>query len=981
MRYKVYIEENKAFQEIVGSLVLPLNIQDLLDESLDLAQFVCYNSSEERYKVGKSVKIELYEGNTRATTLYCTVANDDAKEYPNGSGEYKHTVSVVEPTKDLEGVFCQTNTYTNARPQSTVQQYARTYHFYETAPAILIPELDGLVLKLDAFKTPQFGNTYQLPTVQEIGAAFKTAYEKKYPSRQIGTLGQGSQYQYDTVSLEVDSPKVLYGDTPGTVTNETGVIHFAVTVAFSNLTDGLLFDVSLSLLPPKERKETKKWTVASVVQRLFDIAEPEYAVSTPAGMIILNPTRFHLDATDEAELGKVLSPEFVLSNSNLRECLKTIGGKIHAEPRVKEVYFSGGRKNYTVGFDYRSKQESAGFIAPYLIRQSQQDISNYCTRLYSTAKNVVSSLNFNATRKEPSADGFIATRAEQTNERVTSTNAIIKTQEPIYELISVKCKIIDNDGDQLYPETDITESCYEATVYDSLLASKNIYPDSKSYAIRWERGSKNITGLFYQAPNSVTAAFSKYSIVNIIAQRSTDPQQTARTLDAIATNPETLFCFQVVYKPVTNTAFIHEKNEYSEDDPFTTPYNQSDSLVELDYYGEHIRGAVERLGNPEKIITAIYSTFSSIPETGKIVEQADGEYYIAARTISVESNHYKVSFALSKNFNRLSQYVGIDSRKRIEEIPINQSYERDVILPVKLVIGALPQTPKSPYIYVPIENFRALFDEDEETETVTQALLSSEGVSVCLPAMATGYGTTTVLTVSLKDNYSAGEKLRYVDQNEIKGYWQQDVRFGDYFGRAAYFDLYFAHSIDASNGFAITSPETSASAPTDGVKLNSVKYLLRKDARERLSTVGISICAQTSIEGLTLGSGISKMNGLVETTENKAKIYFVPNDEELPYKLDDSIVDYNYEEWESADITVSSVQNNTFYLEEVDAPIAGKGFVIAFPVYEETVSVTDDFGNIVTQTLIKGGEIVAVSNKPFPLLETLLGEEYTFRME
>lgn len=968
---------NGVWTAWTANFIYPYNYQKLLDESLDEAVVACYNSSEEKLPVGEDIKVTITEDNTVVATAFYKISNDESTEYPVGSGKYKHTVSLVEATKYFEFVMGQTITFTNAVGRSYEQHEAQLTNWHEGTASTDVPFY--LETYLSDFVSPTPAGDYTVKSVNAIAQSLCANWHSRkssinfYPHEYTGQ-GYKSQCKYSTGG---QSGTLKWGDAPVTLHNVSYEITLVYWIGISiNNTQASAveyqFTVRLALAEPSASDPSKKWTIASVVDRICDLAEPIYDNETP---------RFYLSEDDHTELEKILAPEFTISQATLREQLRVVGGRIHAEPRVKTVTIGAGKPQYEITFDYFNKHEKATAPASYIIKKSAQDISNYCTQLYTNARNIVSSLDGGAVRIEPGlgdARIYKGLRAENSAIRINDENGIIATDEPIYDLISVFCNIYErgNDVAKLPISADITKFCFEATEYDNLSSYSGTYPTSKAYALRWERGSRNITGLWFQLPDAISPALKRQAIVNIL---SVESGVSAATIEGYIAADKTQLVFNVSYKPVTNTAFIHGKNEYKNGEQYTVVYNQSDSLVELGYYGENIRGAVERLGNPEIILTAVYESYNDIPKVGKIIKYGNEDYYISSVSVEMTNNFYTASLSLSKNFNRLSQYIGINSEKRISEISTTQSYDREIVLRCKLVLGQRPAGgyPDSP-IYVPITGFRRMFVAEDNIYPITQAKITRDGGlnEVVLPAMATGYGTTTVFTASMKDNYSAGQTEEWIEAGGIKGFWGKDHRFGDFYGRARTISVAFANAVDQSKMFAFNSPISSAATPSDAITANN--YLCRKDSRERLATIAIAIEAQTTISGVTIGSGIAKTNAFVNGDMRTAKLYIIPNGSELPYKLDDTIIDYDRTGWVEHDITASAITDNYFRLKQIDAESDGIGFVVAMPVVEEQITVINESGQPETQTVYKGGEILFVGDFPITTGQHLLGYQYAF---
>lgn len=965
MTYSVSIfDKSNGWQLLENcTLIYPYSWTRKLDETLDEAQIVCYNSPVKKYKPNTNIKVTITDGATTESHLF-KLATDNSENYPNGSLTYKHTLGLVEMTKYLEGVMCQTLTFTNSIAST-----------YTPIPAEFEIERNHGFLQYTGFSVDEIktgvveGSTINT-TIRYVGQKFAEFLNNHAPlatsysyldvyqgmySNASWTVGQGAtQYapNNDTpVAMQVSDPTEISFNI---VIDETGTVPYLVNIRV--------------VVRSSMQGSAKKYTVASVCQRIFDLAEPLYADDT---------SRFYLSQRDERELGNVIAPEFTISQSNLREQLKMVGSHIHAEPRITDIRWNG-RYEYEISFDYYGK--NANTNAPTFLKKSYSyNIANYCTRIHTQARNIVNSLSASHTMTDPGKNVYKGLRAEQSNLRINEDNGIVKTAQPIYDLKKVMCGIYKIDGSQKLSPQDITSFCFEATEYDTVLSSfAGAYPRSKTYAIRWKRGEKDITQLFYKAPNAISTSLSPWSIENIL---STVSGQSVHSLLADATNQ---LVFQVQYKPITNTAFLHGKNEYTDDEPFTIAYNQSDSLIEMDYYGENIRGASARMGNAEIQLTCQWEALSDIPQIGYSFVMDGEKYIITDIAFNLYGERIFGTVTATKDFNRISQYIGVNSQKRISEISLDQAYDRDIILEAKLIVGRY-ENAKIPKLTVPIGAFERLFTDSTTDRRITQCYITRDGSKdkCLLPAMASGYGTTTVLTASMKDNYSAGDAEKHYSEGEIKGFWGYDYQFGDYFGRANKIGVTFVDALNEGRDFAFNYPRPSSALATAGIQCGTLGHFYKclKDSRERLSTIAIAIEAQTTIPNLTLGSGIAKLNALVANDGRTPNVYLVPFGSELPYKLDETIVDYDTTGWLPRFVTAVS-SGNTFYLSKVkNDSTARQGFVIAYPVTSRTITVVDEEGNTVQQTIREGGEILMVSSTHIASNADILGTDYTFRIE
>ncbi len=119
--FSVYVKQTKGefkgqYKSIRGeaNAVFPFSFGQLLDEQLDEAHLVIKYSPIEYYEPLTEFKIELKQEGVVKKTLYMVVAQDKTREFPIGKKVYEHTLYLIERTKLLEGLLCQSITFTNS---------------------------------------------------------------------------------------------------------------------------------------------------------------------------------------------------------------------------------------------------------------------------------------------------------------------------------------------------------------------------------------------------------------------------------------------------------------------------------------------------------------------------------------------------------------------------------------------------------------------------------------------------------------------------------------------------------------------------------------------------------------------------------------------------------------------------------------------------------------------------------------------------
>lgn len=438
------------------------------------------------------------------------------------------------------------------------------------------------------------------------------------------------------------------------------------------------------------------YTITDCITRCLELAEPLQKGEIP---------RFRFEGvTYDASTGernstytagsqaerydKVLAPPFTMTQCTLREQLKIIGGFIHAEPRLTDgvITFEPFCGNELAEVTLTDGTKIPLNQYPYAIRKKSQSINEYCTSVDTRAENLVNSID---KRKgsiiDPDGENYKSLRSETINARIEENNGEVVTAYPIYEIEKVMCGIAkrnpQNASDywSLAP-VDITDYVVEETAYRANLSSySGFFPYSKAFAIYYTQGSPNIKGLFFKAPAVLDNAFKDNSIVNILKQVT--GKSSIDTTYA-------LYSFQVTYKPIYNARFAHSKPYIDPDENERTLfYNQSENLIETSYYGENVKGAVARLGNAEQSLTYYFKDINNIPKAGQLF---DDDNYISAVMVQVMPSYLKCTVTLSKDFNRLSEYIGVKSLKYLYEVNERAAYDRTILLKEYIVVGSAP---------------------------------------------------------------------------------------------------------------------------------------------------------------------------------------------------------------------------------------------------------------------------------------------------
>jgi hypothetical protein len=920
---------------------------------------------------------------------------------------FTHKIALIERTKLLEGVYCQSLAFTNNLqsifPESQTESSAITN--ITTKVLLTSPSTDAKwqnVFENIGYTTPIQSGEISILTPRYISTLIKqtatlTNVYSTYTTECTAYIQvDGEEINIDNVSTETYTLQVNeILNIQYKVTANFYVYNGDETIPFIGKDRGSVSFV-IGARGNLNNYPTKPWTITSGINRVLDLAEPLYLGDTP---------RFALNPIQAQKWENTPLPETTMTQCTLREQLQHIGNYVHAQARLggyltesvtyNDVEYAPGYYDNMIFFDeYGQEEESTLQGKLYVSNQIRHSINEYNTQIDTTAQNIVNTLDYgDGVVVSPDAMHYKTLRTEGINIKVTDNegNGFIATELPIYDIISVKCKAFNSDGTVFAENLDITPFIFEAHEYNSVLSSYGGgYPYSKSYAIYYSQGEKNIKGLFFKAttePSDILGDYvSNFSIVNIL--EAVAPSYAWKNY---VTSKFPYLAFQVSYIPFFETRYSHTDGYVSGQDrkmPYTKIYNQSENVIEARFYGENIKGVAKRLGNQETTRTYYLSSINNVAKVGTML---DG-YYISQAVTEYMPQSIRCTVGLTKNFNRLSQNIGINSTKRVAEVSERQAYNRNILLKEYICIGGYQELPFKPSKLQ--ENVNSTLDmiigvepSGEGTTPNPDRLPNSYLLTVAdiryqrktksnisqvkAPIVSSAFGNCMTFSWKMKDNYSAGEKITELD----KGYWQRDVAYSDYYGRAYLLDFMLTDAISGENeldsAMDVSITQQIGRYKRGGLGTRRIleadthPYVLRKDSREIIN-VNVAIEYITDRQDLILGSALASCNPWVSNSKRdangniiKPKIYYLNkkvNAYEKTVSLADVVARDSFPPTSSSTVSVitySNVLKNTNY----------KSWVIAYEPTSETQMVyNEDTGEEEEITIYSGGEILIACN-------------------
>lgn len=970
-------------------LIYPIKWANLLDERLDEAyitlKFVPKTLQALPFYPLQKVQLQFISDTEQVTRTYI-VAQDNANENPNGEDFLTHNLYIIEETKELEGFLCDSLTFRNA----LVNRYGKKYTInavdeYTGDPTSYISKLSDYGGTPVSFQNPLDSDTLlTIPSINTAASNIKSFLENQYTNvRLVSVLGAAKtqlEIKNGTVSdiiTDFNDAKQLY---PAPYLYLRYSIVFQYTVVTTDPDEVRSFEFHYNLNGFKGRLPLKKWTITDCINRCVELAEPLQKGENPRyaldGVTYTNGATGTLTG-QAAELEKILAPEFSMTKATLREQLKQIGGFIHAEPRLKDGVITFDKFGGTTLSNISKKA--------YIGKSENVNINEFCTDLDSTANNLVNRLSYaQGVTYQPNSKGGETLRTEAATIRIQEDNAFARTYLPIDNVFKVECSapLAAGDNPTFSDFVDITQYVFTETDYNNLSSYEFSSNGNKAYALYYTRGARNIKGLFFKNADVISPIFQKYAIINILAACGIN-------VNTSGNYPYPIIQFRITYTPVYTARVKTNKSIVLNTMPRTLAYNQGANGVETQYYGENLKGVAARLGNIEKTYTYKLGRLNDIPKAGELF---DAHYYISAVASELYADYIKCTIALSKDFNRLSEYVGISSELRQYQVSETAIYNRESIIQEYALITS-DTTKKSDrgtlIKYDAISAINEVFNPGTTLKKKMSAAVvetyqkddTTRLSKLLLPLTASAFGNNMSFRFEFEDNYSAGQKATKVNNT----YYADYVPYTDYYGRFYYLRFALQNDDDlTAHGLtqALKYPEntdTSTVALTGDISTTkSIRY--RKDNAE-IPAVNYELSFVTDDESYIIGSGLADECPLVKDLSitgalKKPKLYGFYK--RLP--LFDKQIDLDSSEWlgqykdleylasnvKTEKVTIGGVQFTVYYIElnataiSVTAPIMS--WAIITPPDYKTTQVSDEDGNSTTQATQNGFKILIGRN-------------------
>lgn len=550
---------------------------------------------------------------------------------------------------------------------------------------------------------------------------------------------------------------------------------------------------------------------------------------------------FYIDNAFVNELAMTKIVENFYNQKNLWEIMVEVGNYIHAIPEIR----FGADDRFLITFNKLGRTDEHESTSTKVSIFNSRSVEDYISATSSYISNMVQLGGF--------IEEWVAPKTNAETLLVSNDTANITVFKPIIELleIKVKCNVAQADI-SAGAVADMTNFVYEKNVYNTLGIEYDKVPN-RGVALYYELGSDSIVGGDYQLPQANNNLYSDYAIKKVIycafkGYKANIPltQTSGYWRDIKVTD----FTFYVKYRTKDSVRQNHARpdlrkyllnskyDRFPEHNQFN---NQTDVVVDSIKFGNNMYGKLIRTGNNSYTVTEWLQDYSQIKHKGELYRIQGELYYVAQATHIFYATYIVSKITYSKDYNELSQVIGIPSEPRFYEISEQSLIWRELAINDFVLLTDnsdnlfIDHESKENYLIDITHLARLIFGEgtdfakyaltvfkgDKDVNTYDQTVGESDlYLELLNPINAYASENTLTYEWDMKDNYSAGDQVLPCAENSsvavnTRAYKTlRAVKYTDIYGRAALLDFY----ILGNKGLTDLSQDEISAFPNSPIK-------------------------------------------------------------------------------------------------------------------------------------------------------------------
>ncbi len=549
----------------------------------------------------------------------------------HGEGRlFKFTVKTVEATKLLELVQCDTMTFTNYLIRGDIVPMS----LFAVGTPYYPSEDDAKVgFKSRVIRTPfKVGSSYELPFAKDV---FELKKGKNYVYYSIDVKAPSSNKREQIFYSQHDSIKGWQDHGNRTVQfKECGKysIYYEIIRTYSiggtvlSGKTGTRFDVEVF----EDYLEHTTLTITRVLERILHAGETRRNH--------MEDQRFVLEDSLREKFKDYPSPEFCITRATFWEALKTVAGHVHCIPRLNWDEESNSFRIIT--FDELGQMEECKLKAMHnnhpIAWDIRKSLDSYCGEINTYVDNLVNTKDDIAgTIVEPYEGGWKSARASDGELIVKDDTVVFSMSRPNMRVSKLEIRY---DG----KEADITKYLFEAAEYKALSTFDGDFPNSTGRALKYEQGGKEITEIAHTGKKLTNFGIGVSELLNKEAIRNIAEGEGINIPSGLFRDIQ----YRVTYSPISSARVVQDKPYIDDCNGYSRNYNVAGNMIESEYLGEHLKGAIARLGNDIEYRTYMFERGKDVPKPGTLL---DGKYIMKATTQMSTVHFIKATLVLSND--------------------------------------------------------------------------------------------------------------------------------------------------------------------------------------------------------------------------------------------------------------------------------------------------------------------------------------------
>ena len=353
------------------------------------------------------------------------------------------------------------------------------------------------------------------------------------------------------------------------------------------------------------------------------------------------------------------------------------------------------------------------------------------------------------------------------------------------------------------------------------------------------------------------------------------------------------------YTPMQNSLrFNIDRQDLTDiDKKSTLMSNQQSRVINVENFLNNVQGRINKIGNTE---LKLANRVGSVSDIYNISDYTTNNYILTNKEVVFFKDFMDCNYELSRNWNMLSQFIGVDSEIRQYEIgEADRTLERDIIYKEFIEIDAVASGDGSRANIVGlndygVETYLETFLTASTKTNVASGFVYSNDTTIdssVIGLSANGGGNNLIFSFEFDDNKVNARNIENINSQRAIDY----ISYTNDEGKLETIELRFCEDIqeiDYVTNLAVSEalPKLSSSyAVNKQVEFVGTNELhLEKDNREILK--GIYTIQQVSVDvsKVILGRYLSRRNRLVNFTP-PTTIYLHTYDNDIQFGKNDTL--------------------------------------------------------------------------------------------